>query len=106
MKHLLIFFFITFPCLANAWDGAVNGKVIAVDVTGGSNYGFRIHLKGAPRLCGNDHTWAFINENDSNYNTYVSALLAAKAAQFNVTVYTNRVGGENGYCKIGYISVH
>lgn len=88
-----------------AWDGAVSGKVRTIDVTGGNNYGFRIALEGSPKLCGNENSWAFINVSDSNYQTYVAVLLAAKAAQFDVRVYTNRTSDENGYCRIGYIAV-
>ena len=89
-----------------AWDGSVAGKVSRIEVTSGNNYGFRVYLNGSPKLCGNDHYWAYINESDSNYQTLVSVLLAAKAGQFNVRIYSNRKEGlDDGYCHIGYIAI-
>ncbi|WP_086932900.1 hypothetical protein [Agarilytica rhodophyticola] len=87
-----------------SWDGSTRGEVVAIEVTAESNYAFRIHLKNAPALCGNANTWAFLNKSDSNYETYVSLLTAAKFAQAEVTVYTNQIS--NGFCKIGHITVH
>lgn len=90
-----------------AWDGMTNGHIRTIDVTGGNNYGFRVSLEGGPPLCGNSHTWAYINETDSNYQTYVAVLLAAKAAKQSVTLYTNRQNNaSDGFCHIGYISVN
>lgn len=90
-----------------AWDGMTTGHIRTIDVTGGNNYGFRVSLEGGPLLCGNSHTWAYINEADSNYQTYVAVLLAAKAAKQSVTLYTNRQNNaSDGYCHIGYISVN
>ncbi len=87
-----------------AWDGMVTGKIQSVDVAPGQNYGFRITLVNTPQLCGNAHAWAYLNDTDSNYETFVSVLLAAKMSDKNVTIYTNKetVSGNN-YCNIGYI---
>ena len=105
-KYAAFILGVLFTPLSFAWDGSVSGKISGVDVTGGTNYGFRVYLSGSPAMCGNDHKWAYINENDSNYQVYVSALLAAKAMNSNVVIYSNRKDGdENGYCKIGYIMV-
>ena len=56
LKTILLF---TSLCIASnasaAWDGVTNGEIDKIDVTAGTNYGFRIILKGAPKLCGNDH---------------------------------------------------
>ena len=91
----------------NAWDGTTTGHIRTIDVTSGNNYGFRVSLEGVPALCGNSHTWAFLNDTDSNYQTYISVLLAAKAAKMTVTLFTTRVNAApDGYCKIGYISVN
>ena len=87
---------------AFAWDGAVVGRIIGTDVTDGPNYAFRIDLQGAPALCGNANTWAFIDSTTPNYNAYVATILAAKAAGDTVTVYSNRDAG-TGYCRIGYV---
>jgi len=89
-----------------AWDGTLLGKINSIDVAPGQNYGFRISLVGFPKICGNDNTWAYLNESDSNYNTYVSVLLAAKMADKNVVVYTKReTSSGHNYCHIGYISL-
>lgn len=88
-----------------AWDGAVTGKVGVMQVTHGENYGFRVHLTSGQQLCGNAHNWAYVNNSDSNYNTYVGVLLTAKTAQHTVTIYSNQKGS-NGYCHIGHVTVH
>ena len=88
------------------WDGVTNGKINGIDVTTGQNYGFRVSLVGAPKLCGSNHGWAYLNQNDSNYQTYVAVLLAAKMADKAVTIFANResTSGSN-YCKIGYVAL-
>lgn len=92
---------------ASAWDGIIVGKIASIDVTAGNNYGFRVSLEGSPAICGNAHTWAFLNETDSNYQTFVSVLLTAKVSKQNITLYTNRAGADSaGYCHIGYIQIH
>jgi hypothetical protein len=88
------------------WDGSVTGKVSQIHVTGGNNYGFRITIEGQNSLCGNDNDWAYVNESDSNYKTYVSVLTAAKAAGQTVRILTTRQNGDaNGYCHIGYVFI-
>lgn len=106
MRVLTIFLLtISFNSFA-AWDGTVAGEVSQIHVTGGNNYGFRIYLEGKPAMCGNEHSWAYINESQSNYHVYVSVLTAAKAAGQTVKVYANRKdGAADGYCRIGYVVV-
>lgn len=87
---------------AHAWDGVVSGNIYAVEITGGNNFGFRVFVSGVTNMCGSGSNWAYLNETDSNYKTYVAAILAAKAQGSSVTVYSTL---ENGYCHIGYISV-
>src|SRR5712691_11455385 len=94
-------FFCALP--AFAWDGVTAGKIAQIDVTGGSNYGFRVTLVGMPPLCTGGASWAFLNETDSNYKVYVATLLAAKSADRQLTLYTTNAAG--GYCQIGYITV-
>jgi hypothetical protein len=86
-----------------AWDGAFTGTIYAMDVTSGHSYGVRVFLSGVPNMCGTGSNWAYLNDTDSNYNTYVAALMMAKAQGSPVTIYTTR---ENNYCHIGYISVN
>ncbi len=54
-------------------------------------------------MCTGGPDWAYLNEDDSNYKTYVAALLTARAQGTPVTIYSNL---ENGYCKIGYITIN
>jgi hypothetical protein len=88
---------------AYAWDGAVSGTVAAVEITAANNFGFRLFISGVANMCGTGSNWAYLNEVDSNYKIYVATILAAKAQGSSMTVYTTL---ENGYCHIGYISVH
>ncbi|WP_157597894.1 MULTISPECIES: hypothetical protein [unclassified Rhizobacter] len=85
-----------------AWDGLASGKVTSIDVTGGSNYGFRVVLDGGTQMCAGGTTWAFLNETDSNYKTYVAALMVAKVQGTSVRLFTTT---EGGFCHIGYISI-
>jgi len=87
---------------ALAWDGAVSGTIYIIDVTGGANYGFRVYLEGVSSACAGGANWAYLNESDSNYKTYVAALMMAKSQGSRVTLYSNV---ENGYCHIGYIQI-
>lgn len=89
----------------SSWDGATTGTINQIKVTGADNYGFRVVLEGAPPLCGNTHTWAYINEADSYYKTYVTVLMAAKMAKTTVTLYANKeILSGNDYCHIGFIT--
>jgi hypothetical protein len=89
------------PSVSLAWDGAVTGVPFEIDVTDGGNFGFRVYLPSA--MCGNSYNWAYLNATDSNYSTYVAALLMAKAQGGTVMVYSNK--DSNGYCHIGYVSL-
>lgn len=104
MKVLFLIFTALLSCSVFAWDGTASGKISNIDVAPGNNYGFRVTLEGAPSLCGNTHTWAYLNDTDSNYQTFVSVLLAAKAAKMTVTLYSIRK--TDGYCHLGYMSVN
>lgn len=104
MKYLFLLLVAFFSCTILAWDGSVAGKIHSIEVTQGNNFGFRITLEGAPKFCGNENSWAFLNELDSNYQTYVSVLLAAKAAKLDVIIYSTREN-VSGYCRIGHILV-
>src|SRR2546426_11962998 len=88
--------------VAYAWDGVFTGTVATVQITNGNNLGFRIFLSGISNMCGTGSNWAYLNESDSNYKTYVAAVLAAKAQGSQVTVYSTL---ENGSCHIGYLSI-
>lgn len=84
-----------------AWDGSVSGKITQIDVTVGNNGAFRVYI-GGQAMCVGGPAWAYVNEADSNYRTYVATLLAAKSSGSNVVIYSTKVGS---YCQIGYIVV-
>lgn len=100
-----IFLMVSMMCApaSYAWDGAVSGTVSGFDVTGGTNFAFRVYLNGVTNVCGGSYNVAYINETDSNYRTYVAAVMFAKANGSVVTLYTNR--DASGLCQIGYLSV-
>jgi hypothetical protein len=95
---------------AFSWDSSVVGKIKKIDVASAENYGFRVTLKGSSSnevltQCG-VHSWSYLNKSSSNYEVFVSVLLAAKLSQTPVVIYTNReTGSGNGYCHIGYIGL-
>jgi len=98
----LVLLIATFKALA--WDGSITGEINRIDVTSGNNYGFRVTLNNSPKLCGNEHSWAYLNESDSNYKTYVSVLLAAKMGGVPVHLYVNKeTTSGHDFCHIGYI---
>ncbi len=104
MKYLMSLFFMFSLQAAASWDGATRGEIIAIEVTAESNYAFRVWLKGSSGLCGNDNKWAYLNKSDSNYETYVTLLTAAKFSKTEVTIYANQ--STNNYCKIGHATIH
>ena len=85
----------------SAWDGSVTGTIGVTEVAGETNYAFRVWLNESTPLCGTEHRWAFINKADSNYETFVAMLIAAKFAKSSVTLYTNKT--DKGYCRIGHL---
>ena len=68
------------------------------------SYGFRVRLKDDPTLCGTTKKWAFLNKSDSNYETYVSLLTAAKFAKTEVTIHA--IQTTDGFCRIGHTAIH
>lgn len=86
-----------------AWDGSITGQIHTIEVTHGSNLGFRVSLVGLPILCAGGQPWAYLNETDSNYKTYVAVLLLARAQSSPVVLYMNR---EGSYCHIGHIQLN
>lgn len=88
---------------ALAWDGIQTGNITRFDVTGGNNFGLRVILGGVTSMCnGSVTSWAYLNESDSNYKTYLAILLLAKAQSKKVSIYTTM---ESGYCHIGYMAM-
>ncbi|KQV94760.1 hypothetical protein [Rhizobacter sp. Root1221] len=86
---------------AHAWDKSSHGTIAVTEVTAGQNFGYRVWLDGEPALCSNGLGWAYLLETDSNYKTFVAALLMAKAMRNPVTVHTSL---QNGYCHIEHIA--
>lgn len=105
MKQMTLFFIFGMLSLSShaGWDGTERGEVGTIQVTAGHNYGFRVSFKDSVKMCGEGSAdWAFLNEDDSNYETYVSALLAARFSKTAVRIYTNV--STQGYCRIGHIA--
>jgi hypothetical protein len=90
------------PSAAQNWDGVVSGKIVRIDVTAGSNFGFRIYLNNSSTTCGTGGVnWAYLLTSDDNYEAYVAVLNSAWLASKNVTLYTTK--DSYGYCKLGYL---
>jgi hypothetical protein len=87
---------------ANAWDGVMSSQIASFEVTTGSNFGLRVILAGTPTMCAGGPNWAYLNDTDSNYKTYIAMFMLAKAQGSSVTVFTTLSGG---YCHIGYIAI-
>ncbi len=107
MKNLLAIALLLIPSVVfGAWDDGTavkSGVISRIDVTTGTNYGFRVYLDGDPVMCRGGDRWAYLNETDSNYSVYISVLLAAKATGSTVTIYSNTLSGST-HCNIGYIA--
>lgn len=80
---------------------SVTGRIVQTDVAAGQNYGFRVYIGSVGAHCTGGPNWAFVNENDSNYKTFVTTLLLAKVSGSNVSIWSTNVGG---YCQIYYIA--
>lgn len=87
---------------AQTWDGAVSGKISAIDVTASNNYGFRVYIAGNPVMCTGGAHYAYIIPGASNYETFVSALLTAYALNKTVVIYSMNTGNT---CNFQYITV-
>ena len=113
MKNFFIIFLLitsSFICFSqdyDPWAGANVCKILKIDVTSGDNFGFRVVTDAVDLLNDKDvpakTSWAYLNESDSNYKTYVSLLTMAFFLEHKVTIYVRNV---NGYAHIGYIQVH
>jgi hypothetical protein len=89
---------------ALAWDGVNTGVPGLIEITHGQNYGFRVHLTNVTAMCGSgSFNWVYLNASDSNYTTYVAAILAAKAQGTEVLLYGVLEPG--GYCKLGHMAM-
>lgn len=63
----------------------------------------RVTLAGAPRMCGNEWTYGFLNEKDMNYQAIVSALLSARASRTPVEIYSRQDASR--YCRIEMVTL-
>jgi hypothetical protein len=97
---LLLALFATSPALA--WDGAVSGEILRLDVTAPGDFSFRVILVGEPTMCTGGASFAYSNTVDGNYEVYVSTFTSAFLAGKTVSVFSNL---QSGHCHIDYISV-
>ncbi|WNO10798.1 hypothetical protein [Teredinibacter sp. KSP-S5-2] len=103
MKYLLTLFLFLSVNVFGAWAGQLKGKIALTEVAHDEPYSFRVSLKGQPALCGNTNNWAYVKKTDSNYPTFVSALLAAKFSGSDVTLYT--IVDPDGRCYLRHLSI-
>lgn len=80
---------------------AKTGVIKQIDVAAGNNKGLRIYLKDVPFVCGSSESYAYLNETASNYQTYLSVLLAAKMSKTPIRIYP--VADSDGNCIINYL---
>lgn len=73
-------------------------------MTNTNNYSYRVVLEGTPKLCGNEHVWAYLNTSDSNYAADANAILMAKIENSKIQLHSKKAK-INGYCHIGYALV-
>lgn len=88
-------------CLA--WDGIPTGTINVIDVTAGDNAAFRVWTRDAGPHCTGGASWAYLNESDSNYTTYVATLLLARSLGQQVVLYTTAEA--DGVCRIGHLAL-
>lgn len=95
---------------AFSWDGAVAGKISSLQVTSDQNMGFRVSMNDQSgnelKLCGDNHNFAYLKRDDSNFEVYVSLLMAANFSKSDVTVYSNYDETSTNYCRIGHVTVY
>lgn len=96
------------------WDGIKAVKVTGFDVTGRNNFDLRVMTNADDLL--NDTitphdriTWAYLNESDPNYKTYLSMLTLAFAMDYTVTLYVKEVpydaGNDKYFAHIEYLVI-
>lgn len=103
--HLILVGLFSFATsVALSWDGIATGKIVKMEITDSENFGVRVVLDKS--ICGSENLyWAYLNGSDSNYKTYVAALLMARALNQQITVYANKVW--NGqFCHIGHLATY
>jgi len=100
MKKILMLLLLMPSLALSSWYGTESGRIGKIEVTDAENLGFRVSFRSGKVLC-DTYTWAYLNKSDSNYETYVSVLLAARMSDSEVTIFT--VKGVGGYCKIGHL---
>jgi hypothetical protein len=89
--------------VALAFDGFVQGRIGTLEITSGDNFAFRVHMVPETAMCGNQYTYAYLNEADSNYKVYVAAIIAARQAGDQVQIYTAL--DSSAHCKIVHLAV-
>lgn len=111
-KILLIVFLTIGTYLFASWDGIVKCNITELQVADGQNYGFRVvtDVKDLLNKTTTQHDpifWAYLNEGESNYATYVSMLSLAFTMGYQVELYVKEVKrtGNTYFAHIGYIRI-
>jgi hypothetical protein len=101
MARAIFFALFTASSTALAWDGVAVGKISRIEITAGNNFGIRLLFAGnSSSMCNGGPPWAYLNESDSNYKTYVAMIMLAKAQNIQITLFSTL---ESGYCHIGHL---
>jgi len=84
------------------FDGSGKGKLGLVEVSGELPYSFMVRLVVEKPMCGPDTSkWAYVSQDDANYNAFVSVILATKLADKTVDIYSEKISPDK--CKIVHI---
>lgn len=91
-----------FAAPASAQTGKIDNVVVSDIGTA-----FRITLVGSPAMCtGDSYHMAYVDENSTRYDTFVSALVSAHLAKKTVSITATPVAfGSAVACKITYLAV-
>ena len=89
------------------WDGYATVRITRVDVTQNGNCDFRVMTNNEDLFNDTDEphdpvSWAYLNESDVNYETYVAMLSMAFMMDYDVVIHVKKV---DNYAHIGYISI-
>lgn len=104
MKRLatLIFTTTVLTAIASSGISKKDGQIEQLQFVSG-HMSLRVTLTGAPRMCGSEWTYGFLDEKDVNYQAIVSALLSARASRAPVEIYSRQ--DASGYCRIEMVTL-
>jgi hypothetical protein len=88
----------TSSALADAY-----GKVGSISVVNAGNMPFRVSLVGIDHICPTiSDNWAYLNEYDASYKSWMATLIAARVSDTYVSLQTSL--DSNSRCRINLIT--